>query len=57
MKGLSSYAHFVKILDVIRQEELPEKPIHCVFEYCPQTLARLIEAQLAAEMIECACNR
>jgi len=45
LKGLSSYAHFVKILDVIRQEELPEKPIHCVFEYCPQTLARLIEAQ------------
>jgi hypothetical protein len=38
LKGLTNYAHFVKMLDVIRDNDHVDKIIHCVFEYCPQTL-------------------
>lgn len=33
----------MKLLDVIKESDHPEKIIHCVFEYCPTTLSKLIE--------------
>ena len=38
LKSLRTYPQFVRILDVIKDEKSEEKIIHCVFEYCPQTL-------------------
>jgi len=45
LKSLSSYPQFVKMLDVIKDDNHKDKIIHCVFEYCLTTLGKFLAKQ------------
>lgn len=42
LQELKKFTHVIKLLDVIKEEDHPKKLMHCVFEYCPTTLSRVI---------------
>ena len=45
LKSLNDEPYFVKILDVIKDDNHKEKLIYCIFEYCTSTLARFFSKQ------------
>jgi hypothetical protein len=45
LKSLRDYPQFVKILDVIKDDDHPDKIIHCIFEYCSSTLGKFLMKQ------------
>lgn len=45
LKSLSEYPQFVRILDVIKDDNHKDKIIHCVFEYCQTTLGKFVAKQ------------
>lgn len=45
LKGLTGYPQFVRMLDVIKDDNHKDKLIHCVFEYCPSTLGKFFAKQ------------
>jgi hypothetical protein len=45
LKMLSAYPQFVKLLDVIRDSNTASHRIHCIFEFCDQTLVEILNNQ------------
>lgn len=45
LKSLSDYPQFVKILDVIKDDNHKDKIIYCIFEYCSSTLGKFFMKQ------------
>jgi serine/threonine protein kinase len=39
LKQLAGMPYFVKMLDVIKDEDHPDRTISTIFEYCPLSLA------------------
>ena len=38
LKQLTDYSNFVKLLDVLEENDKDKNTIHCVFEFCEGTL-------------------
>lgn len=55
LKSLGDQPYFVKILDVIKDDNHKDKLIYCIFEYCCSTLGKFFLKQqktVALEVIQ-----